>query len=299
MGPRLKRPRDTMSASKFFIISGTSGSGKTIALQVLEDLGFYCIDNLPASLMPDMAARVLGNNTSEHNCAISIDSRNQDYLGDLKSSFKALESFNIETRVIFIDADDKTLVKRYSETRRKHPLSDEETTLLEAIAKERKLLAHIRDIAHQHINTTHTTPHELRSIIRDDSTHVHERALTLLFQSFGFKYGSPSDADYVFDVRCLPNPHWQAELKPLTGLDPAVQEFLDAQNSCAEMFTQIRDFIAYWLPHFIADNRNYITVAIGCTGGQHRSVYLTQKLQKYFAADSSIQTLARHRELSI
>lgn len=288
-----------MSASKFFIISGTSGSGKTIALQVLEDLGFYCIDNLPASLMPDMAARVLGNSTNEHNCAISIDSRNQDYLGDLESSFAALSSFNIETRVIFIDADDKTLLKRYSETRRKHPLSDEDTTLVEAIAKERKLLAHIRDIADQHINTTNTTPHELRSIIRDDSTHSKDHSLTLLFQSFGFKYGNPNDADYVFDVRCLPNPHWQADLKPLTGLDSPVQEFLDSQASCGEMFQQIKDFIAYWLPHFIADNRNYITVAIGCTGGQHRSVYLTQKLQQHFANDKTIQTLARHRELSI
>lgn len=288
-----------MSASKFFIISGTSGSGKTIALQVLEDLGFYCIDNLPASLMPDMAARVLGNNTSEHNCAISIDSRNQDYLGDLKTSFAALSSFNIETRVIFIDADDKTLLKRYSETRRKHPLSDAETTLIEAIAKERKLLAHIRDIADHNIDTSHTTPHELRSIIRDQSTHSKDHALTLLFQSFGFKYGNPSDADYVFDVRCLPNPHWQAELKPLTGLDQPVQKFLAAQDSCEAMFVQIRDFISYWLPHIIKDNRNYMTVAIGCTGGQHRSVYLTQKLQQHFASDSSIQTLARHRELSI
>ena len=288
-----------MSAPKLYIISGTSGSGKTIALQVLEDLGYYCIDNLPASLMPDMATRVLANSTRDHNCAISIDSRNQDYLGDLKNSFAALDTFNIETRIIFIDADDPTLLKRYSETRRKHPLSDGETTLVEAIAKERQLLAHIHDIADRHINTSRTTPHELRSIIRDDSTHSKEHSLTLLFQSFGFKYAAPSDADYVFDVRCLPNPHWHPELKPLNGLDEPVRDFFEQQPLCLEMYQQIRDFVAYWLPHFVKDNRNYITVAVGCTGGQHRSVYLTHKLQQYFLNDGSIQTLARHRELSL
>jgi len=193
-----------MSASKFFIISGTSGSGKTIALQVLEDLGFYCIDNLPASLVPDMAARVLGNNTEEHNCAISIDSRNQDFIGDLESSFASLNSLNIETRAIFIDADDDTLIKRYSETRRKHPLSDDQTTLIEAIAKERQLLAHIADIADRHINTSKTTPHELRTIIRDDTGRASDHSLTLLFQSFGFKYGSPRDADFIFDMPAKP-----------------------------------------------------------------------------------------------
>lgn len=288
-----------MSASKFFIISGTSGSGKTIALQVLEDLGFYCIDNLPASLVPEMAARVLGNKTEKQNCAISIDSRNQDFIGDLKSSFETLSTFNIETRVIFIDANDDTLLKRYSETRRKHPLSDHETTLVEAIAKERTLLAHIAEIADRHVNTSDTTPHELRSIIRDDTANTDEHSLTLLFQSFGFKYGNPTDTDYIFDVRCLPNPHWNAELKPLTGLDQPVQDFLSQHSMCNDMYEHIRDFIAHWLPHFINDNRNYITVAIGCTGGQHRSVYLTNRLQQHFVQTQTIQTLVRHRELSL
>jgi len=287
-----------MSTPKFFIISGTSGSGKSIALQVLEDLGFYCIDNLPASLVPDMAARVLGDDTKHHNCAISIDSRNQDFIGDLKSSFDSLKSFNVETRVIFLDADDNTLLKRYSETRRKHPLSDENTSLLEAIHKERQLLEHLFDIADRKIDTSHTTPHELRTIIRDDSAHASDHSLTLLFQSFGFKYGSPSDVDFMFDVRCLPNPHWDPELKPLTGLDKAVQNYLSSHELCNQMVEQIRDFVEFWLPHFVADNRNYITVGIGCTGGQHRSVYLTTVLQKHFANNSSIQTLARHRELS-
>ena len=282
---------------KFFIISGTSGSGKTIALQVLEDLGFYCIDNLPASLVPEMAARVLGNNTTHHNCAISIDSRNQDFIGDLKESFGSLNSFNIETRVIFVDADDDTLLKRYSETRRKHPLSDENTSLIEAIHKEREILKHLSTIADRRIDTSKTTPHELRSIIRDDSEYASKHSLTLLFQSFGFKYGGPSDADFVFDVRCLPNPHWHSELKPLTGLDKPVEDFLAKQDLCTEMYEQIRSFVGHWLPHFINDNRNYITVGIGCTGGQHRSVYLTNRLQQHFTNQSNIQTLVRHREL--
>ena len=288
-----------MNALKFFIISGTSGSGKTIALQVLEDLGFYCIDNMPASLMAEMASRALGNKSNNQNLAISIDSRNQDFIGDLESSFANLESLSIEFRVIFLDADDSTLLKRFSETRRKHPLSDKHTSLSEAIAKERKLLEHISNIAHRHVNTSNTTPHELRSIIRDDSAIDNEHSLTLLFQSFGFKYGSPIDADYVFDVRCLPNPHWQAELKPLTGLDAPVQNYLAEQPLCNEMYVQIRNFIEQWLPHFNDDNRNYITVAVGCTGGQHRSVYLCNLLRGHFSEDASIQTLVRHRELSV
>jgi len=287
-----------MSAPKFFIISGTSGSGKSIALQALEDLGFYCIDNLPASLLPKMAARASGNDTSNHNCAISIDSRNQDFIGDLKDSFDSLNEFNVETHVIFIDADDNTLLTRYSETRRKHPLSDENTPLLEAIHKERKLLAHLFDIAARRINTTATTPHELRTIIRDESVETTERSATLLFESFGFKYGNPTDVDFVFDVRCLPNPHWVPDLKPQNGLDQPVRDFLGSKNMTVKMFEQIRDFVDTWLPHFIDDNRNYITVGIGCTGGQHRSVYLVSLLQEYFSDNKKIHSLARHRELS-
>lgn len=283
-----------------FIISGTSGSGKTIALQVLEDLGFYCIDNLPASLVFEMASRVLGNDeTSQRHYAISIDSRNKDFIGDLKKSFDRLNSLHIETRVIFIDADDKTLITRFSETRRKHPLSNKNTTLIEAIDKERHLLEHLSDIADKHINTSNTTPHELRSIIRDHTATNSQHSLTLLFQSFGFKYGAPNDADYVFDIRCLPNPHWEPELKPLTGLDEPVIAFLSKQDSCNQMYQQIRSFIDTWLPHFMNDNRSYITVAIGCTGGQHRSVYLSTLLEQYFNQNNLIQTLVRHRELRL
>jgi len=288
-----------MKTPQLFIISGTSGSGKTIALQVLEDLGFYCIDNLPASLVFEMASNVLNNDTIYRHYAIGIDSRNKDFIGDLKNSFDRLHSLHIETRVIFIDADDNTLLKRFSETRRKHPLSNKNTTLLEAIAKERTLLEHLSDIADKQINTTYTTPHELRSIIRNDTATTSEHSLTLLFQSFGFKYGAPNDADYVFDVRCLPNPHWEPNLKPLTGLDEPVRKFLSEQAMCKQMQTQIQSFIDTWLPHFIKDNRNYITVAIGCTGGQHRSVYISSLLEQYFQQSEQIETLIRHRELRL
>ena len=288
-----------MSTPKLFIISGTSGSGKTIALQVLEDLGFYCIDNMPASLVVEMASKLLKSDGSHRDYAISIDSRNKDFIGNLKDSFKELDSLHIETRVIFIDANDNTLLKRFSETRRKHPLSNKDTTLFEAIAKERKLLKHLSDIADKNINTSSTTPHELRSIIKSDAANQNEHSLTLLFQSFGFKYGSPHDADYVFDIRCLPNPHWQSELKLLTGLDEPVRDFLAHHTVCTDMRQQIQNFIETWLPHFINDNRSYITVAIGCTGGQHRSVYISSLLAEYFRQNNTIQTLIRHRELRL
>ena len=292
-----------MNLSTFFIISGTSGSGKTIALQVLEDLGFYCIDNLPASLLPELAAKAVTADdkqaTFTNNYAVSIDSRNKDFIGDLKDNFASLRSLNINYTVIFLDADDHTLLKRYSETRRKHPLSDENTSLLEAITKERKILEHIADIADHRINTADTTPHELRSQIRNYAASNDEAAMTLLFQSFGFKYGSPTDTDFVFDVRCLPNPYWEPELKALTGQDPAVISYLESQPECIDMYQTIRDFIEHWVPSFIADNRSYMTVAIGCTGGQHRSVFLSDLMQKHFSDNDLIQTQVRHRELDL
>lgn len=291
-----------MNSAKLFIVSGTSGSGKTVALQVLEDIGFYCIDNLPASLVPEMASRIYKGkqtNKSTQHYAISIDSRNQDFIGDLNHSFDSLTSLDIEFHIVFLDADDNTLLKRFSETRRKHPLSDKDTSLIEAIAKERQLLSHISDIAHQHINTSHSTPHELRSLIRNQVATMEDKSLTLLFHSFGFKYGNPDDADFVFDVRCLPNPYWNPKLKELTGLDSDVADFLSKQPMCIDMYNHIQSFIEHWLPHFIDENRNYINVAIGCTGGKHRSVFLANKLQNYFSSNNRIQTQVRHREFAL
>ena len=287
-----------MSQIDFIIISGTSGSGKTVALQVLEDLGFYCIDNLPASLLSDMAKRSLSADNTIKKYALSIDSRNQDISRNLKSNLTALNAVNINCRTIFIDADDTVLLKRYSETRRKHPLSNKETSLAEAINLERSVLTEIAESADLHIDTTSTTPHELRAKIKNYAADTSDAALTLQFESFGFKYGNPSDADFMFDVRCLPNPHWDDKLRKLTGLDSAVQNFLESEPMCHEMYEKIRDFIDYWLPKFIDDNRNYITVAIGCTGGQHRSVYLSNRLQNHFKGNVTIHTQVRHRELA-
>ena len=292
----------TADPISFLIISGTSGSGKTIALQVLEDLGYYSIDNLPAALLPEMARRALlgkesAQATQYTRYAVSIDSRNRDIIGDLENIFSHLDELNVAYRIVFMDADDNTLLKRYSETRRKHPLSDQHTSLSEAITRERQMLEHLADIADFRLNTSHTTPHELRSEVRNYAAAAEHGGMTLLFQSFGFKYGNPRDADFVFDVRCLPNPHWEAELRPLTGLDPAVRQFLLAHEQTDQMFTQIRDFIDTWLPSFIEDNRNYMTVAIGCTGGQHRSVFLGERLHQYFSSKTEITTLVRHREL--
>ena len=288
----------------FIIVSGTSGSGKTIALQVLEDLGFYCVDNLPASMIAQMGAAAAKGDPEGQRCAISIDSRNRDFSQQLSEHFEELHSLDIEYRIIFLDADERTLLQRYSETRRKHPLSDDQTSLVEAIEMERSMLEPISRLADHHINTSSTTPHELRSQIRNYAASSEEKSLTLLFQSFGFKYGPPTDADFVFDVRCLPNPHWKEELQPLTGLDSEVHDYLQSKPECGQMFTDIRDFIAGWLPSFIADNRNYLTVAIGCTGGKHRSVYLCAKLREHFGNDNAARqmgliTQIRHRELNL
>ena len=288
-----------MSQSTFYIISGTSGSGKTIALQELEDLGFYCIDNLPASLVAELATRMTDPSGTPQRCAVSIDSRNHDFLGDLSSNLASLKQLNIDARIIFTDADDATLLKRYSETRRKHPLTDASTSLSEAIAKERTLLEKVADIAHQHINTSRLTPHELRQIIRDDCGTTEAHACTLLFQSFGFKYGGSVEADFVFDVRCLPNPHWDAELKSLNGTDQAVIDFLAQQDDCIAMINDIAKLLNTWIPKFIAQNRNYITVGIGCTGGQHRSVFVCEQLKQHFAQQDALNTLVRHRELTL
>lgn len=282
----------------FFIISGTSGSGKTIALQVLEDIGFYCIDNLPAPLMPQLAAQILASSEIK-NCAISIDSRNRDFINKLHNQLDGLKSLNINYKIIFLDADTRTLLKRFSETRRKHPLSKKTISLTEAINKERKLLHTICDNADHKIDSTDTTPHELRSIIRNMASTSGEHSLTLQIQSFGFKYGPPADADFVFDVRCLPNPHWNDNLKALTGLDQDVENYFATHSVCADMFEHIKSFFDRWLPLFIKDNRSYVTVAVGCTGGQHRSVYITNLLKKHFDQNNDIQTQLRHRELGI
>lgn len=277
---------------QLFLISGLSGSGKSVALNVLEDSSYYCVDNLPAELL-----HVLTNNlklAGVSKIAVSVDVRSGNSVVLLPQYIDRLKQQGVDVHVLFLDAKNETLVKRFSETRRLHPLSDGKRTLLECVAQERELLSEIANIGH-HIDTSELNANALRAWIKQFIP-LDRARLTLLFESFGFKNGLPLDADLVYDVRCLPNPHYDPVLRPLTGRDKPVIDFLDASPPVQKMYTDIRDFVENWLPGFIADNRSYLTVAIGCTGGQHRSVYLAEKLTQYFKPQ--LQVLLRHRELT-
>lgn len=280
-----------------FIVSGLSGSGKSVALQVMEDMGFYCIDNLPASLLPHFARQSAEADTAGFkNAAVGIDARNRRFLDALPQSLEQLKAEGMSYRIIFLEADDAVLVKRFNETRRRHPLTDEHTPLLEGIRQERLLLEPLSLNADRRIDTTHTRPQELRQLVRDYAGGG-DKGMTLLFKSFGFKHGTPLDADYVFDVRCLPNPYWHNELRDCSGLDAPVIEFLERQEQVQKMFDQLCGFLEHWLPAFAQEQRSYMTIAVGCTGGQHRSVYLARKLAEYFAGHG-VNTQLRHRELA-
>ena len=277
---------------QLFLISGLSGSGKSIALKVLEDSGYYCVDNLPAELLAPLVEHL--QHAGYSNIAVSIDVRSANSVQRLPSLLQQISRQNIAVHVLFLDAQTDTLVKRFSETRRMHPLNDGIRTLPECVSHERELLAEISNIGH-HIDTTELNANALRGWIKQ-FINLDRARLTLLFQSFGFKHGIPLDSDIVFDARCLPNPHYDPELRPLSGLDAAVIEFLEKTPNVQAMYGDISSFIERWLPHYIDDNRSYLTVAIGCTGGQHRSVYLAEKLARHF--ENRQQVLVRHRELS-
>lgn len=285
----------------FFLVSGLSGSGKSIALQALEDMGYYCIDNLPANLLARFATEVMSQNGKEggsngQDYAVSIDSRNRQFLSLLPTNLAELQELGLNYKILFLEADEEILVKRFSETRRKHPLTDPHTALVEGIRREKELLEPLAAAASRRIDTSDTTPQELRGLVRDFAGREIGESLTLLFESFGYKHSVPRDADFVFDVRCLPNPHWQESLKPLTGLDQPVREFLQKSERVEEMIRRIKEFIEYWLPAFQEENRSYITVAIGCTGGQHRSVYIADRLAGHFKS-KPFAVQVRHREL--
>ena len=277
---------------QLIILTGLSGSGKSVALKALEDGAYYTSDNLPALLLPALVDFL--NHAGYARVAVSIDARSGDTLGQLPQQVRDLKARNIDVRVLFLDAKTETLLKRFSETRRRHPLSSNDLTVAECIAKEREMLADIGSIAHR-IDTSDLNPNALRAWVKDVAE-FDQSGMTLLFESFGFKHGVPLDADLVFDVRCLPNPFYDPQLRPLTGKDPAVIEFLAANDSVQGMFADIRAFLEKWLPAFSADHRSYVTVAIGCTGGEHRSVYFVEELTRHFRSDRRV--LARHRELS-
>ena len=265
---------------RLIIVSGLSGSGKSVALHVLEDLGYYCIDNLPASLLlgaVDEVRRSRGD--SPKKLAVGVDARNQtDDLNTLPDLLRELRDKGVSTDIIFLHASDEILLRRYSETRRRHPLAEQGKQLRAAIESERAVLAEVQLSADLIIDTSQTSIYELADVVRSRVDRRASKTLSVLIESFGFKYGIPADADFVFDLRSLPNPYWTMELRGLTGLDDEVRDFLDDQEKFKVMFEDILQFLARWIPHYKEASRGYLTVAIGCTGGQHRSVYMTERL---------------------
>lgn len=280
---------------KLIIVSGRSGSGKSVALRVLEDLGYYCVDNIPINLLPALTHTVIND---YENVAVSLDVRNlpedpkdiSEIIGYLPSS--------IDVNTLFLDADDNDLIRRFSETRRLHPLIKENMALEQAIALEKSLLEPISTNASLYINTSQLTPHQLADLVRERILGKKTGAMVLVFESFGFKHGIPVDADYVFDARFLPNPFWEKTLKGKTGVDNEVQDFLGSQAIVTKFIWQINSFMKTWLPHLERNNRSYVTIAIGCTGGKHRSVYIAEMLAKSFKKiRDDIQT--HHRDINV
>lgn len=283
---------------KLIIISGLSGSGKTVALHTLEDEGFYCVDNFPLGLLSNFTEHINDQQMQIYEeIAVGIDARSG--ANDLKrfsQIIQSLKSQNIEVEVVYFQAEINELIKRFSDTRRRHPLTRKGIPLAEAIDIERNLLSPISQDADLCLDTTHTNVHQLRSLIKDRVISRPNQELSILIQSFGFKHKTPTDSDFVFDVRCLPNPHWEPTLRPLTGQDPEVQDFFKNHDDVIDMFSHIRNFLEYWIPKFAEQSRYYLTVSIGCTGGQHRSVYIAELLNKYFR-DRFPSVSLRHREM--
>jgi len=284
---------------RLIIVSGLSGSGKTVALHVLEDLGYNCIDNLPAALLKPAVneVRSRGKNKAQF-MAVGVDARaRSEDLQSLPELLLELREQNVSTEIIFLHSTDDILLQRFSESRRRHPLAELDTELHAAIESEREILAEIQNCADLVIDTSKMSIYELADVIRGRVDRRKSDSLSVLIQSFGFKYGIPADADFVFDLRSLPNPYWTLELRGLTGLDAEVSDFLNNQPNFVSMFEDIHDFLDRWIPHYLQSHRGYLTVAIGCTGGQHRSVCMTEKLA------SSLRTkhdpvLIRHNSLT-
>jgi UPF0042 nucleotide-binding protein len=279
---------------KLVLISGLSGSGKSIALNVLEDAGYFCVDNLPLALLPNLVDQLSAEDYEQ--VAVAMDMRGgtgvaaflPEQLRDLRTSG------DVDLRFLFLHARDDVLIQRFSETRRRHPLATGNITLAEAIAREREMLEDLSGLGHR-IDTSNLRPNALRAFIKEFAALGSHLGLTLMFESFGFKHGLPLDADLVFDVRCLPNPHYDPELRVLTGLDRKVIAFLEAEPDAMRMLDDIGQFVETWLPSYIGDNRSYLTIAVGCTGGQHRSVYFAEQLAARFR--DKVRVLIRHRNL--
>lgn len=277
--------------TQLVLVSGLSGSGKSIALTVLEDAGYYCVDNLPAPLLTEVV-RMLSE-AGQERIAVSVDARSVA-LSALPERLADLRSRGIDSRLLYLEASQEALLRRFSETRRRHPLAGQGLTVAEAIEREREMLGSVAELGHR-IDTSDLQPKALRHWIKDLLT-LHSGSMMLLFESFGFKEGIPLDANWVIDVRMLPNPFYDPALRPLTGRDAPVVAFLEGQEAVARLYEDVRGFLSRWLPDMVKDNRYHVTVAIGCTGGQHRSVYLAEKLAAEFGKTWPV--LVRHRGLA-
>lgn len=283
---------------RLLIISGLSGAGKSLVLNTLEDLNYYCIDNLPGSLFDQLSKLLIDpENDFPMRVGVGIDARSpeKDLLA-LPKSISALKDNGVNTEVVYLEASINVLTTRFSETRRKHPLSTDDVTLTDAIDKERNILGALSDIADLHIDTSHTTVHQLRDHVRERIVNRPLASVSMQFISFGYKNGIPRDADFVFDVRCLPNPHWENRLRKHSGKDKEVIDFLSQKPTVITMLSQIKEFLLQWVPLFEAENRSYLCIAIGCTGGHHRSVYFAEQLADYFRTAGK-HIVVRHRDL--
>ena len=276
---------------KIILISGLSGSGKSVALKQLEDLGYYCVDNLPMDLLPALVARHI-DRQDEAKLGVSVDIRSRIDIAQAQMQIQYLRDEGHQVEVLFVEAEESVLVRRFSETRRGHPLSGQNMTLLESLQKERQWLFPLRDLAYC-IDTSKMNAQQLRYAVQQ-WLHIEHRGLLVILESFGFKYGAPSNADFMFDMRSLPNPYYDPDLRPYTGMDQPIQDYLDKQPLAQEMLHDISTFLEHWLPRMQQESRSYVTIAIGCTGGQHRSVYMVEKLAKLL--QGRYELLVRHRQ---
>ena len=293
----MNSPETATPPNRLVVVSGLSGSGKSVALRTLEDLDYYCVDNLPSALLPDFVRAVSLDSEGRHpRLAVGVDVRNRaDDLNRLPGVLSELADIGIDYELVFLDTRDDVLIKRYSETRRRHPLSLGGLGLADAIALERKLMRQIATLADRVIDTSELNVHQLRRQVIAELG-MSTGSMTLLFESFAFKKGVPPVADFVFDARCLPNPHWNAPLRPLTGRDAAVREWLEQQPDVTLFLDHLRGFLDTWLVRFKNEGRSYVSICIGCTGGRHRSVYLVERLAEHFRQNYQ-QVLSYHREL--
>ena len=278
------------------IVSGMSGSGKSVALHTFEDLGYYCVDNLPAELLPEFVRRVLASDNPPGKIAVGIDARSLGDLSDVPEALSLVGAQGLDPKLLFFDTRDDVLLRRYADTRRRHPLSHLGLVLSDAISLERQALKPLRQIADSTLDTSDLNVHQMRRVILTDYG-LSGAGLALLFESFAYRRGVPAEADFVFDVRVLPNPHWDARLRPLSGRDGDVRDYFEAQPDVAEYVGQIQGFLDTWLPKLRSETRSYVTVAFGCTGGRHRSVYVAERLARHCREAGWAEVAVHHREL--